>query len=57
VCQDDASAVELWEAHATVFRARLSNAPAIEAALGEFDFEEALKLLGPVPAAVARSNI
>ena len=53
---DDASALEWWEAHAAVLRTRLSNAAAIEAAVGEFDFEAALQLLGQAPVAEARSS-
>ena len=54
--QDDASAPDWWEAHAAVLRARLSNATAIEAAVGEYDFEAALELLGQTPVANTRSN-
>jgi two-component system sensor histidine kinase/response regulator len=43
--QDDPAAPEVWEAHAGVLRAVCADAAAIEAALADFDFEQALQLL------------
>ena len=43
--QDDASASELWDAHAVALRALYPNARAIETAISDFEFETALALM------------
>ena len=45
LANDDASAVELWEAHATYLRALLADVPGVEEAISGFDFEAALERL------------
>jgi two-component system sensor histidine kinase/response regulator len=47
--QDDASASELWDAHAMVLRALYPEAAAIEEAIGNFEFETALALMEVEP--------
>ena len=42
---DDASALELWESHASVLHALFPEAKKIEAAISDFNFDEALRLL------------
>jgi hypothetical protein len=42
---DDATAADLWETHRALFRADCENPEAIEAAIADFDFDAALKLL------------
>jgi signal transduction histidine kinase/CheY-like chemotaxis protein len=43
--QDDAQALSLWEAHAVALHGALKHASALEQAIHDFDFEEALRLL------------
>jgi two-component system sensor histidine kinase/response regulator len=43
--EDDSAAVELWEAHASALRVMVPNAAAIESAIGDYAFEEALEML------------
>jgi len=45
LAQDDATAMELWEANATALRALLENAKDIETAINGYAFEEALGML------------
>jgi two-component system sensor histidine kinase/response regulator len=49
---DDATAVEVWETHAATLKNVLDAAPEIEAAIGGFDFEAALRMLRPASTAV-----
>ena len=45
--QDDSEAQALWQAHAAGLHAVLQQAQLLEDAIGQFDFEEALRLLAP----------
>jgi CheY-like chemotaxis protein len=61
LAEDDALAAELWETHAQLFSALLSNARQVDAAIRGFDFERALQLLqgaqpGPVVSAAPSSS-
>jgi signal transduction histidine kinase/CheY-like chemotaxis protein len=42
---NNAAALEIWDAHADIFRPLLKQWPLIEAAIGAFEFESALELL------------
>jgi two-component system sensor histidine kinase/response regulator len=43
--QDDAQALSLWESHAAALHGALKQAAALEQAIHDFDFEEALRLM------------
>ncbi len=45
VTQSDATATELWEAHAPTLTALLANGPEVHAAMSSYDFELATELL------------
>jgi HPt (histidine-containing phosphotransfer) domain-containing protein len=45
VTQSDATATELWEAHAPSLTALLANGPEVHAAMSSYDFELATELL------------
>jgi CheY-like chemotaxis protein len=52
VCQSDANATELWEAHAPVLMALLPNGAQVHAAIAGYDFELAFELLQDAETAV-----
>ena len=45
LAQDDASALDFWEANAALLRALHADAAQVEAAIADFDFDTALDLL------------
>jgi HPt (histidine-containing phosphotransfer) domain-containing protein len=47
LAQDDAQAAELWDMHASGLRRYCPQAARIEAAIADFEFEQALELLSP----------
>lgn len=48
LAEDDTRAFELWTAHAAVLKALVPNGELVDSAIRNFDFEQALQLLGPV---------
>ena len=52
---DDALAQDLWQSHAAVLRRVYAHAAAVEAAIGNFDYDEALRLLSALSVMPAAS--